>query len=524
MPIIPKYERQKLASSLVGTAGVDTSSVDIANTVAQVGSTGMQVFGKKAAEKKAIQDQALANKTLVDFDVAAEKAYIDHQKNFKNDPIGKTQFLKDNFQNILQSFADPIDSPEVRGAVERAGYAKIGEKLIGETKWADQQSTKNTIDATVNANETQANEIYIAALNNNTDRVNELFRAWDASLPAARAVLGEADVKNLTKNTRMAAINAYMESNPAFLHEVLKSEGFKDVLAPDEIKKLKADALAGIKGQREKVEMEYFATHLSENTMSFNKLLNGTLTYADIQKIEDPRMAETLNEMRIKGIPVNPEEKFNNAMELYGEVNDIVKNKSSLEQVIKLQSKIMAQVQQNGVSKEAASSMLKQLAKPLANKLNTADDYFGLFNGMSEPYKRAYNGVRADAKKYKLTPSVQSNILVKFDQNLEALGIENPSAAEVDQAYDQAYRDVIRKVDPRLLKSTEVTNAVGNKATGVQPIYTGQTKVKADRTVKPVVVKPIYTEEEWAASAKKRGISVEEAKKRAGVGTTTDGE
>lgn len=527
MPIIPKFERQKLASSLVGTPGIDTSGAQIAETIAGVGQKGMQVFGQQAIEKKQIHDAAIANKTMVDFDVALEKSYIDHQKNYKDDPVGKTQFLKDNAQTLLQGFVDAAPSSEVRAHIEQAGYQRIGQKVVNEAQWADKQMTQNTIDATVAGSDTLANEAYIAGLNKNYTRLNEIFNQNEQNVSAAKLALGESDSKKLRKSVKLGAINGLLENHPAALREVLDGEAFKDVLEPAEIKQLKADALVHLTKQKETADTQYLSSQIENHPVVWEKYLAGTLTFPEIEQIDDTRFAGELKELWLKGKPFTAEDKRDKYMNLYGETFELVKGqgtaaytKGSLEQVVKLQSKIISAVREGAINEEDASSLLKKFAVPTTKALKDANAWFGAFNGMSAPYKRAYQGVRADGKRFNLTPSVQASILVQFDQELaKAENPDSPTAVEVDAAYSAAYQDVIRKIDPRLLKSTVVTNAVGSQAEGVQPIYGGQTKVKADRTIKPTVPVAVYTDEEWAAAAQKRGISVEEAKKRAGVGT-----
>lgn len=525
MPTIPKFEQQKLASSLVGTPGVDTSGQMIADAVGGVAQTGMQVFGKKAIEKKQIQDTALANKTLVDFDVALEQAYVEHQKSYKGDPIGKTQFLKDNAQRLLQQFADPIESSEVRGAVERMGYSRIGEKVTNEVKWADQQSTQNTIDATTTANDTLANEAYIAGLNNNGTRAVEVLQSAEQNIAAAKLVLGEKDSQKLRKNVAQGYVSGLMEQHPEELKAALDRGDFKKIFDPEEVRKLKGDAVEQVKKARETAETNYFAAHIAEYPQQWERLKANTITYAEIEQIDDPIIAKEMKEIWLKGQPYTPEDKRDRYMNLYGETLELVKGtgtgaytKGSLQQVIKLQAKIVAAAREGSINADDASSLLKKFAVPTQKKLQHAGDWFGLASGLSEPYKRAYDGVRADAKRYNLTPSTQASILVQFDQELEKLGVDKPTNADTDAAYQTAYKEIIRKVNPNLLKASDVTNAVGNKKDGVQPIYSGPSTAKADRSIKPpVVVAPPYTQEELEYTAKKHGVSTDEIKRRIGA-------
>lgn len=512
---------------MVGTPGVDTSGADIAQSVAGVADTATRVLGQKAIEKKNIQDAALANKTLVDFDVALEKAYVDHQKTYKGDPTDKTQFLKDNAQRLLQEFSDPIQSQEVRGAVERMGYARIGEKVTNEVKWADQQTTLNTIDATTSTNDILANEAYMAGLNNNGTRASEVFKSAHENINAAKLVLGEKDSQKLRRNVAQGYISGLMEQHPEELKAALDRGDFKTILEPEEVRKLKNDAVDQIKNAKETADTQYLVSQIDQHPVAWERYKAGTLTYSEIEQIDDPKFAEELKQLWLKGKPYTPEDKRDKYMNLYGETVDLIKGqgtaaytKGSLQDVIKLQSKIVGAAREGSISEDDASSLLKKFAVPTTKKLKNASTWFGMFNGLSEPYKRAYDGVKADAKRYNLTPSVQASVLVQFDQELAKLGAETPTAAQVDEAYNNAYKDVIRKVDPRLLKSPEVTNAVGTKEKGVQPIYSGSTTAKADRSIKPPAPAPVYSASDIAFTAKKYGTTVEEVKKRLGVKDT----
>lgn len=527
MPAIPRFERQKLASSLVGTPGIDTSGLQIAESIGGVANTALQVFGKQAIEKKNIQDQALANKTLVDFDVELEKAYIDHQKTYKSDPLNKTDFLKDNAQNLLDQFAGGVQDPVVRSSVERAGYARIGEKMIGAAKWADQQSTQNTIDATTATNDILANEAYIAGMNNNQERAAEVLKSAEANIASAKLVLGEKDSKVLRKNVAQGYITGLMEQHPEQLKKLLDSGAFKNVLEPEEVKKLKTDAVAQVQKARETAETNYFADNIASYPVQWEKLKTNTLTYSEIEKIDDPIIQKEMKEMWLKGQPFTPEDRRDKFMDLYGQTLELIKGqgtaaytKGSLQDVIKLQGKILASAREGSISGDDASSLLKRFAVPTSKALKKADDWFGMFNGLTEPYKRAYNGVTADAKKYNLTPSTQASILVEFDTQLSKLAEnpDKPTAAETDLAYKTAYQEIIRKVNPSLLKASELPNAVGSQTEGVQPISDGKPKVKADRSITPPApVLPEPTQEDLVYTAQKHGITVAEVKKRLGI-------
>lgn len=530
MPTIPKFERQKLASSLVGTPGIDTSGAEIAGAVAGVGNKAMQVFGQQAIEKKQIQDQALANKTLVDFDVELEKSYAEHQKNYKGDPVGKTQFLKDNAQRLLQQFADPIDSPEVRGAVERMGYTRIGEKVTNEVKWADQQATQNTVDATTQANDTLANEAYMAGLNNNFTRAGEVFKSSEENILAAKRVLGEKDSQTLRKNVAQGYVSGLMERHPEELKMALDRGDFKKLYTPEEIRKLKSDATAQVQKAQETAETTYFAENIYKYPQQWEKLKAGTLSYGEIEQIDDPTIAKEMKEIWLKGQPYTPEDKRDKFMNLYGETINLIKGegtnaytKGNLQDVIKLQAKILGAAREGSISADDASSLLKRFAVPTTKALNKADDWFGVFNGMSEPYKRAYSGVQNDAKKYNLTPSAQASILVQFEQELGKIAEnpDKPTSAETDQAYANAYQEIIRKVNPSLLKTKEMPNAVSTKEGGVQPISNGRPTAAPDRTIKPPAQVPVtYTQTDLEFTARKYGITVDEVKKRLGVKDT----
>lgn len=492
MAVIPEFERRKLASSVVGTPGVDTSGQEIAQTVSGVANQAVQTFGEQAIKKKEIQDAAQANKTLVDFDVELEKAYVDHQKNYKNDPTNKTDFFTDNAKQILDGFVNGTSSPRVRAAVEREGQARIGQKAVTEVNWADHQATQNTVDAVVTTSDTLANEAYIAGLNQNYERMNEVFAQNEKQVDAAKMVLGADDVKKLQKSVKMGAINGMLEQHPEVLHDLLSKQGFADVLDAGEVKKLKTESLDQVKRMKETADTQYLASQIENHPVLWDRYVNGTLTYQEIDQIDDPQFANELKQLWLKGKPYTPEDKRDKYMDLYGQTVDLIKGqgtsahvtRGTLEDAIKLQSKIVGAAREGSLSEEDASSLLKKFAVPVTKKLKSASDWGGVFNGLSDPYKRAFKGVTADAKRYNLTPSTQASILVQFDQELAKMGDE-PGAAQVDEAYGNAYKDVIRKVKPEILKSQDVPNATGSKKTGVTPIYAGTSQPGTiDRVIK----------------------------------------
>lgn len=96
-------------------------------------------------------------------------------------------------------------------------------------------------------------------------------------------------------------------------------------------------------------------------------------------------------------------------------------------------------------------------------------------------------------------------------------GVPDDKVREVAQGIMKQY---IQSRHPATLGATDTPHSVMSQTTGIQPVFNGQTNIKPDVTVKsPSQNKtPQYTDDDLAFTAQKHGMTVDEVKKKLGIG------
>lgn len=161
MPKIPVYEQGQLASSAVGTPGVDTSGTQLFGTIAQAAggitdelARTIQANNVEAARKKREADElAKAQKKILDdIDVANHESKLDLQlgdeegkvkAEKQSDPAGSGALFTQRGTDIMDKYLDGITDENVKNRVKLGTIKSINARANAMNGWTLTQRTAN---------------------------------------------------------------------------------------------------------------------------------------------------------------------------------------------------------------------------------------------------------------------------------------------------------------------------------------------------------------------------------------------
>jgi hypothetical protein len=174
---IPEFQRSRLASSAVGTPGINQSGNIISNAVVQASKASQNINNQKADAFNSGRDRLLqtelnvANNVaraitnsaikkqkindvhdsievaehLADFEVNQNNSYSDNKNIFSGNPDEIIDFSKEQDATDLESFAKGIVNNKVRSAFIRGGQSLNVKNQTGLSKWVSSQRMINSV-------------------------------------------------------------------------------------------------------------------------------------------------------------------------------------------------------------------------------------------------------------------------------------------------------------------------------------------------------------------------------------------
>lgn len=447
MAKIPEFQQQQLESSLVSNPSLDTSGKRIADSVSDLGETGMRVFGQKMIERQQAIETVEANKQATDYEVELEKTYQEHQRNNATDPTGKTDAFKAVAEQMLAERVKNTKGSAAQQSVAVIGQRMLGNKLVQERKWAmEQQSHNAVIDVGTTLNK-RAESAYQFGLDGDVQQALSEFSKHTTILAGSKAAISADSYAKLEKaapeTLAKAAINGMLASHPEKVNEFLKSLP-AGTLEPEQTSKYKEEAKAAILNIQKTREFEYLAnTVAQENPDLYQRYINGDATLlGDLETHPNKKTASVLREIILKQNPADAEVKAERTMELYTQFADlgvakrkgqIVSVAADLEEVLAFQSSVLKAVRNGEISAQTGSKFMRDLSAPLAKKIAAkAGKSFGEAIGFSQPDNMQV-GVRAinawvDKRKDTSNPAgTKVEMLQKF---VERVAKEQPKNRE----------------------------------------------------------------------------------------------
>ena len=319
MARIPKFQQRRLASSVVGTPGVDQSQQRAFASVSQAAGSAANVFGQLAAKRQKAKDDAIVNKELIILDIAQETLLREHQKenvDFEGDPQDRIQAFQNKSRKLFQQSIDGIASRNARQRFSLLGEQVIGGKLSREAKEADENqgiiAFNNTVDS-VNQLALEAAELGLdtrLSLEEKRARMLTLVQLANMTVRDSKNVLSPENFIRLKESAPEAilrgAISTLVKNNPQELLVLLNDDNVKKQFDPEELAKFKADGIKNLKLAAENREIDKLIFSFQQGTEFLDKWKRGDPTIlAQLQNAEGDPFLLSFSEYLINE-PVDP--------------------------------------------------------------------------------------------------------------------------------------------------------------------------------------------------------------------------
>lgn len=479
MAIIPEYQRQRLASSAVGTAGVDTSGQQMAKSIAgatsQVADAGISL----AVKRQEAKDAAYAQKTLIQKDLEYDVKWREHRaanSQFRGDPTERVDAFRSMLEDDYQSTIDSMPAGNARTLVESNLMGIIGKKLNQESAYAEQnqgvlayQDGIESVDLLKQKMSLVASEGNFA-LSDKKVMMAEYLRQGEKVVEVQSAVLAAPELAKLEKYMREELPKSYLataiDTNPQEALGAIDGKWFDKLIPAEDRAAFRKNALSSFEKQKEVADLNYLAENVNSNKDAYEKYLDGTLTYNDVRAIPDARFAEKLNALRLKAKPFTASDKFNKYMDLYGQYTELVKGigndakaRQPLDKMIQFQNQVIDAIGEGEMDGESGRSLMKNLAIATGKKIKSTEGWGSDFKKMSEPYQMAYNTIRSEARKAKFPTSTQAGMLLEFDRQLAMAG-PDPTPQRVNEAIRTAMTETLHRTNPSFVWANKDTTRV----------------------------------------------------------------
>jgi hypothetical protein len=325
MPRIPQFEQRKLASSLVGTPGVDRSGEQTFNAISQASGSVANTFGEMAIKRQKAADQASADQAVTDYEIALQRAHQEHAVKYSNsaeDPKNRTNLFSDTAKELRTQFEDTLSSDQAKALFRSASVEPTRSRLLQEGKLASEtQVLVTTRTLTDNLNKTALNTYENAKIPgmDYESRVQSLRSAINISaqrhITAGRGILSESELKKTAEKSVVqnfeATYNAMLETDPEQAVQLLEDPelqfvyGFMD--EGEKAKKIKEAEDAVIDFSKVVQRQEQLAL-FTEKKALIDKLRQGDLSLGEIEQVSDEKTRETLRQAKLKYDPLTAEE------------------------------------------------------------------------------------------------------------------------------------------------------------------------------------------------------------------------
>lgn len=266
MARIPEFETRQLASSAVGTPGVDKSQEMLWTSAANAAKGVEDSALALSKRRQEAQDQMLAAKTSLEQQRQMEEMTIKHNEQYANSdvPIEQQQAEYDKKAKEIQTnLMGTLASPGARYRFELTGSEYAGNAAIKQLRTADRNRAILAHKTTVT--ELDKTSMDIADLGSNTAltfeekkaQIEEKLKLADQLIVGPH--LTPEDSANLAKAKPEMMAKAYaataMLTNPAEVIQMIDSGVFGKELSPVVASQLKEEALKALPAFKERAEL-----------------------------------------------------------------------------------------------------------------------------------------------------------------------------------------------------------------------------------------------------------------------------
>lgn len=449
--IIPEFQRRRLASSVVGTAGIDTSGAQAAGAIAQSAGQVANTFQTIAVQRQDAMDKAVAFDKSLTYESETAKLSLEHQKEYATwdgDPVERAEVFREKTKVLRDSMAASMPSDKARAEFLQSSGSTMNSAFKSELSLASKNQVAIGLDRVNTANTKISDSAYTLfkdhpdiPLDAKMGMYRHLERRRSENANNSIALLGPEEALKLNNSSReglaVASMAGLLESDPTQALKFLKDKDVKDAMGSkvhaewvDKVQKKASDFKEIVKEQ----EFEY----LSENHSKDLKAVQDGAGLDYILNIKDKKASEILLDQYLDARQLTEEEIALREADLFTQWQDFfvrnkktgkltadIKKDKTMKDVVELQyeymrnAKIMRGKGQLKASVQAYPDMLRQAIKN--DKPNPLlDSFVNALNAMSFSAVDAVSGGAVSKDRAKDQAILADNLyskLVKLDPN-----------------------------------------------------------------------------------------------------------
>ncbi len=390
MGVIPEFQRRKLASSVVGTAGADQSGQIIGNAVSQAaGQVANTAYGI-AVERQEAKDAALANKTLIDFDMKAAQTFQAHQDEFaefRGDKAERVKAFQTKADELFKATAEAIPSRGARDIFDKHGYSVMKGYIDKELSASDMNQANLTLTDTTDAVNLLAQRAASVGRDTGADimqkraALTSLLKQGETTYAVAGKVLS-AEQREKLKSAIPESISkgfllSTMERNPEQVVQMLEDGSFDKLLSANDKTKMIKDAREALPKVQERRQIDVLLGGITQNQGLWDKYVNRDPSLLSDLEQRDDEFSVALRDLALKGDP-DPVNQANDIMRLTAKFESLTeknwkgeekKNKFGKKASLEELTAVMTDVVRSQLPTDTKNAFLKKLSEPLYDKI-----------------------------------------------------------------------------------------------------------------------------------------------------------
>ena len=272
---IPSIYREKIASSVVGTPGVDTSGMAIGQSIAKGADEVAAPIWEYAIKEQNMKDEAQYHTLMGQHKLNMLQASEAIKQKYASNPDAAGPALLEVTKNSISDISKQATNPRVKLAVG-LGDAPAETQILGDMyKWTYEQNFKNTVDHAAQVINESGNRIMPIGFDLNATIEDmkakmlpevSLLASEVAAIKVYDPILArEIELKGM-KSFYKQLLDATLESQPEKASALANDSEVTKYFTADEVKTYKETAISAIKGFPEKEKARQIQQGMAENT------------------------------------------------------------------------------------------------------------------------------------------------------------------------------------------------------------------------------------------------------------------
>jgi len=381
---IPQITRERLASSAVGTPGVDTSAASISESIGRAAQSIYEPIAQMAIEKQQALDAAEANRLAANYKIAATDAFEQHKEAYAMDPVNKTDQLDSVLNDQLEGTLSQASNSRVKDLVGRMAQSERASSLSSEIVWAHNRKVgieQEGIISTTNELANRGNAIgadSTLSFEEKNKRIADLFSSAGNVLESAKHLkfspekLAELEQK-VPKSILSGVVYGMIDNSPAEAVAYLEHPDVKEMFTQEELKTFKSNAMASLKNFNETVQWKQTASSMVQAPELTNGVISGQVKWSELDRMPQTPLIKTLKDIALNSSPAAQMEVAQEKLKLIDDFQQLgidgkhLTAKAAATQVIDFSHKLAQAYQRGVINRETFDQYNKDLASPLVS-------------------------------------------------------------------------------------------------------------------------------------------------------------